>query len=82
MRLPALRTCPAPALSAKEVFELVLRLDSGYNAGLTAAELQGLLAICDNCGLIMTRRVFQSHDCAVSRLGIDDEVIDLTVDSD
>ena len=54
MRLPVLPTCPAPALSAREVFDLVMRLDLGYDAGLTAAELQILLAVCDNCGLIMT----------------------------
>jgi hypothetical protein len=58
-----------------------MRLDTGYNPGLTSAQLQDLLATCDACELVMTRRVFQNHDCVVPGVAAG-EVIDLTIDSD
>ena len=73
-------TYEAPTLTSREVLELILRLDSSVNPGLTWAEFWNLIARCNGCGLVMTRRVFQSHTCVL--LVEDDDVIDLTMETD
>jgi len=56
-----------------------MRLDSWTQPGLTEAQFQALFARCA-CGLVMTRRIFEDHDCD---MGLDESgiIIDLT-DSD
>jgi hypothetical protein len=61
--LRVVRKCPPPLLGPKEVFDLLLRLDNIVNPGLTVAEFQELFAKCSRCGLMMTRRIFRSHEC-------------------
>src|SRR6202011_4421721 len=71
-----------------------LRLDSDTRPGLYGPEFNRLFAKC-SCGLIMTRRVFRNHVCAMSLAVVRDThaiinlmvndvtprtVIDLTVD--
>ena len=56
----ALPAYEAPTLSSRDVLDLILRLDSSVNPGLTWAQLRALVARCDGCGLVMTRRVFQT----------------------
>lgn len=58
-----------------DTFTLLLKLDSWRTPGLSVAEFRNLFARC-RCGLIMTRRVFDDHQCAPT------EVIDLTLDSE
>jgi hypothetical protein len=58
--------------------ERFLKLDSWSRAGLRESEFKKLFVKCV-CGLVMTRRVFQDHDCAVTM--IPHTVIDLTSDS-
>jgi len=53
-----------------------LKLDSWGRAGLLEAEFEKLFAKCV-CGLVMTRRVFKDHDCAVS---VTQPVTDVTFD--
>lgn len=73
-----IRTCPPPTFSIQEAFHLLLKLDSALKPGITAQELQDLLAQCSKCGLVTTRRVFRSHECVkVERVR---EIIDLTED--
>jgi hypothetical protein len=59
-----------------------LRLDSAIHPGLTQDHFRQLFAKCSECGLVVTRRIFFSHDCE----GKDDkqmiDIIDLTGDSD
>ena len=78
------RTLPAyeaPTLSSSQVLDLILRLDWSVNPGLTLAQFQALVARCNGCGLVMTRRVFQSHTC-VQLVEDDGGVVDLTMDMD
>jgi hypothetical protein len=75
----AVRRRPPPRLSAKDVFEAMLRLDSTRRPGLPSNVFYELFARCDGCDLVMTRRVFQSHDCVTED---ELEVIDLTIHSD
>jgi hypothetical protein len=53
--------------------DLFLRLDSYVRPGLTEKQLCSLITRCD-CGMIMTRRVFEMHRC------LPQQVIDLTND--
>jgi hypothetical protein len=73
-------TYEAPTLTSREVLDLILRLDSSANPGLTWEEFRKLVARCNGCGLVMTRRVFQSHTCVV--VVEDNDVIDLTMEAD
>ncbi|KAF9235501.1 hypothetical protein BU15DRAFT_64765 [Melanogaster broomeanus] len=54
-------------------FTLLLKMDSFAEPGLTAAQLKKILWHCD-CGLMMTKRVYEIHEC----LMVEKEVIDLT----
>jgi hypothetical protein len=74
--LQRIRTRQPPAIGPAEVFNMLLRLDSAINPGLTMAELLDLLMRCDHCGLVTTRRVFQSHECVVK--DAHEDVVDLT----
>ena len=75
----AVRRRPPPRLSAKDIFEAMLRLDSTRRPGLPSNVFYKLFARCDGCDLVMTRRVFRSHDCVTED---ELEVIDLTIHSD
>jgi hypothetical protein len=69
--VPAL---PAPVEPfVKTATHLLLRLDSHVRAGITEDEFYRLFVRCSNCGLIMTKRVFDEHVCP-------NELIDLTFD--
>jgi hypothetical protein len=74
-----------PALNARPsrrpatITEKFLKLDSWGRAGLRESEFKKLFAKCV-CGLVMTRRVFQDHDCAITL--VPNTVIDLTSESD
>jgi hypothetical protein len=76
MNLGRIRTRQPPAMTPVEVFNVLLRLDSAVNPGLTIAELLDLLMRCDQCGSVTTRRVFQSHECVMK--DADEDVVDLT----
>jgi hypothetical protein len=67
-------------MTHKEVFDLLLRLDSVVNPGITAVELQDLLAKCGACGIVTTRQVFRSHECVMAEERA--VIIDLTGDDD
>jgi hypothetical protein len=73
-----IHTCQPPKLTAAAVFDLLLRLDAMIQPGLTVHEFMDLFVICNRCGLVMTRRVFNSHDCVLLYEGV--EVIDLTIE--
>ncbi|KAG1848814.1 hypothetical protein C8R48DRAFT_677193 [Suillus tomentosus] len=67
------------------VFDKLLKLDSFSRPGLTQAEFHHFLTRCNGCDLIMTRRMFERHDCVGStRRGNSEEteVIDLTTEDD
>jgi hypothetical protein len=76
--LRMVRTCQPPELGAAAVFNLLLRLDAIMRPGLTAREFMDLFVRCNRCGLIMTRRVFLSHDCTSANAEM--EVLDLTLE--
>jgi hypothetical protein len=63
-----------------KTFDRLLKLDSFTRPGLTEDEFRHFLTRCWGCELIMTRRVFERHDCVgkVNRGGV--EFIDLTVE--
>lgn len=59
--------------------EKFVKLNSWGQAGLCEREFKKLFANCI-CGLVMTTRVFQGHDCAVT--AAPHTIIDLTADDD
>lgn len=71
-------------------FSLLLRLDSLIEPGLSQAQFQRLFAKCMGCGLYMTRRAVDYHECSKTlvgdRIGSSSTegkiIIDLTCDSD
>jgi hypothetical protein len=67
-------------LSPRAVLNLILSLDSCVRPGLTSAEFEGLFARCHGCDMVMTRRIFTSHECVM--VEEEEEVIDLTMDED
>jgi hypothetical protein len=68
-----------PASNGREsVIVTLLKLDSPLTAGIPEAEFNRLFAKC-RCGLVMTRRNFEHHVCAMPAAPI---IIDLTSDSD
>lgn len=75
--LRVIRACPPPTISPREVFKLLLQLDAVVSPGITAFEFQDLFAKCGGCGMMMTRRVFRSHECVMMHRTRD--VIDLTM---
>ena len=64
------------AKHAKIALDMLLKLDSWTRRGLSEAKLRRLFARC-SCGLIMTRRIFKDHVCALAPV-----VIDFTSDDD
>jgi hypothetical protein len=70
--------CQPAELTPAAVFDLLLRLDAMIRPGLTVREFMDLFVRCNRCGLVMTRRVFNSHDCVLAYEGV--EIIDLTVE--
>ena len=68
-------TCRPPELGVAAVFNMLLRLDAIIRPGLMVREFMDLFVKCHRCGLIMTWRVFLSHDCTSA-----DEVLDLTLE--
>jgi hypothetical protein len=70
---------PRPIRRSETFTEKYLKLDSSWGrAGLRESEFKKLFAKC-TCGLVMTTRVFQDHECAVAV--VPHTVIDLTLDS-
>jgi hypothetical protein len=59
--------------------EKFVKLNSWGQAGLHEREFKKLFAKCI-CGLVMTTRVFQGHDCAIT--AAPHTIIDLTTDDD
>jgi hypothetical protein len=74
-------TYEAPIRGPETVLDRLLRLDSWARSGLSESEFNRLFAKC-RCGLIMTRRVFRGHICAVAvgTMRKKPAVIDLTLD--
>ncbi|KIM73385.1 hypothetical protein PILCRDRAFT_15292 [Piloderma croceum F 1598] len=74
-------TYEAPIRGPETVLNRLLRLDSWARSGLSESEFNRLFAKC-RCGLIMTRRVFRGHICAVAAgtMQKTPAVIDLTLD--
>lgn len=72
---------PPPVLRSTTDMEALMRLDSHADSGLTDTELTAILAklVKCQCGLLMLRRVFDSHRCM---RGQSPMVIDLTADDD
>ncbi|KAH7917584.1 hypothetical protein BV22DRAFT_1135289 [Leucogyrophana mollusca] len=59
---------PIPVTAAAEPrdasqWDLLMRLDSWQRPGLSVAEFKKLFKSC-TCGLVMTERVFEGHECA------------------
>lgn len=73
---------PSESTDPKTAMDQLLRLDSSIRPGLTAVEFKRLFAKC-RCGLIMTRRVIEDHECArIITVQPQGAVIDLTTTSD
>ena|SRR5271170_1532556 len=79
----AILTYQEPAEAPKPLLRQLLRLDSLTRPGLPDAEFSSLFAKC-RCGLVMTRRVFIGHVCAVAVVQKQHPatIIDLTSDND
>jgi hypothetical protein len=65
-----MRPAPVRPASCPATSDMLERLDSKVQPGITEAEFQNLFVRCE-CGLFTTRRAFGLHDCR-------NEVIDLT----
>jgi hypothetical protein len=72
-----------PPRCFETVLDRLLRLDSWTRPGLSGPEFNRLFAQC-RCGLVMTRRVFRNHICAVANAVVPNSpiAIDLTSDDD
>jgi hypothetical protein len=80
----SIATYARPARRLEGTLDRLLQLDSWTRPGLSKLEFNRLFAKCD-CGLVMTRRVFRNHVCALARVGVSLDppvVIDLTSDDD
>ena len=77
----AVPTYERPTSGPGPVVARLLKLDSFIRAGVPEAEFYSLFAKC-RCGLVMTRRVFGNHVCAVATAIVPPTVIDLTLDSE
>jgi hypothetical protein len=78
----SIETYARPVRRLESTLDRLLRLDSWTRPGLSKLEFNRLFAKCD-CGLVMTRRVFRNHVCAVAEAAADPPVvIDLTSDDD
>lgn len=62
-----------------------MKLDSFSRPGLTQGEFRRFLTRCNCCELIMTRRIFERHDCVGKAREPEGtrnvEIIDLTADA-
>jgi hypothetical protein len=76
--LPILNTHERPIRRADATLNHLFKLDSWTEPGITEANFMALVARC-RCGLVMTRRVFKDHVCALPAAPV---VIDLTIDDD
>ncbi|KAG2752864.1 hypothetical protein P692DRAFT_20724237 [Suillus brevipes Sb2] len=65
-----------------KTFDRLLKLDSFSRPGLTDEEFRRFLTQCCGCQLIMTRRMFERHDCLGKEDAGEVEVIDLTTEDD
>ncbi|KAH7904495.1 hypothetical protein BJ138DRAFT_1237321 [Hygrophoropsis aurantiaca] len=75
--IPVSAPVEAPEPSA---WDLLMRLDSWQRPGLSVTEFKKLFRSC-TCGLVMTERVFESHECArVVQPGEEGSLVDLTVE--
>ncbi|KAG1876146.1 hypothetical protein C8R48DRAFT_768991 [Suillus tomentosus] len=59
-------------------FEKLMKLDSFTRPGLTQGEFRRFLTRCNCCELVMTRRMFERHECVGREGKGDPEIIDLT----
>lgn len=78
----AIPTHERVAAAPESPLNQLLRLDSSARPGLSDAEFSNLFAKC-RCGLIMTRRVFVDHLCAIvmAQKSHVAAIIDLTSDN-
>lgn len=65
-----------------QTFDRLLKLDSFSRPGLTEDQFRHFLTRCRGCELIMTRRMFEHHDCVGKVERAENEVIDLTGEDD
>ena len=79
----SITTYERPVRRSETVLDRLLRLDSWSRPGLSEPEFNRLFATC-RCGLVMTRRVFTNHICAMAEVAGWNQpiVIDLTSDAD
>ncbi|KAH7904121.1 hypothetical protein BJ138DRAFT_1119708 [Hygrophoropsis aurantiaca] len=76
---PAIPTSEPVAAAEPTEWELLMQLDSWNRPGLSVAEFKRLFKGC-TCGLVMTARTFDSHECAkVLQPGEENILVDLTV---
>jgi hypothetical protein len=76
--LRVVRKCVAPELTPRVVFNTLLSLNSASAPGIKSAVFERLFARCQQCDLVMTRRIFQLHDCVVDETD-EPEVVDFTM---
>jgi len=76
--LRVVRKCIAPELTPREVFNTLLSLNSASALGIKSAVFERLFARCQHCDLVMTRRIFQLHDCVMDEAD-EVEVVDFTM---
>jgi len=78
----SMATYERPARGPRTVLDRLIRLDSCTQPGISEAEFHRLFAKC-RCGLVMTRRVFRNHICAMAAAVVRNPpvVIDLTSDN-
>ncbi|OAX32109.1 hypothetical protein K503DRAFT_787415 [Rhizopogon vinicolor AM-OR11-026] len=82
IKLNLIHMCQLRRNDTHKTFDRLLRLDSFTRPGLTEDEFHGFLTRCNGCELIMTRRMFECHNCVGKAERGDVEVIDLTTEDD
>jgi hypothetical protein len=80
IKLDLIRTRQLRRNETHKTFDRLLKLDSFTRPGITEDEFRGFLTRCNDCELIMTRRMFEHHNCIGKVERGDTEVIDLTIE--
>ncbi|KAH7904625.1 hypothetical protein BJ138DRAFT_1119238 [Hygrophoropsis aurantiaca] len=61
--VPAIPVSAATEVQEESPWDLLMRLDSWQRPGLPVSQFRKLFKNC-TCGLVMTARVFETHECA------------------
>jgi hypothetical protein len=69
------RNVSPPLLTPQIALKMVLSLNCSVKPGITSTDFKNLFARCRGCDLVMTRHIFEHHECIMREA----DVTDLTI---